>query len=187
MLLMDERIPARAMLIAHSVREVGNRLPNVIGITRVASTTKRINLLAKTWEQCGLPTDFTVPLTETAPGSADTPTCPIPQPAAQAIAELLRDHVSADERALDNAILLLREISPGSRFPVEQLRPTASKWVKVMKWFQKRVHAGEEPRIVPEDELRENFETYEALLGSMLRPFFSTLKEVDDLLEEANS
>ena len=187
MLLRDESIPDRGRLIAHIVREIGNRLPNVFGITRVTGTPRLVRQLVKTWQQCGLPTDLTATLNEGNPAPGNVPTYSIPQPAARAIGELLQDEADAEGRALEHAILLFREISPEARLPVEQLRPTALKWVAVLKWFRKRAHIPEEPLPIQEDELRGNFEIFEALLGSMLRPFFSTLKDVDEILEEANS
>lgn len=186
-LLMDESIPDRAILVAHTVREVGNSLPRVFGIKRVSGTPRLVNQLAETWERCGLPTDFAGPVKESAPGAEDPPNFSIPQPAAQAVADLIQDRADADGRALANAELLFREISPETKLSIDQLRPVALKWVEVLKWFVSRAHVSDQTRVIPDAELRKNFETFEALLGSMLRPFFSTLKEVDEILEEANS
>jgi hypothetical protein len=61
-------------------------------------------------------------------------------------------------------------------------------WLEVTGWFMKRAH--DSCRIdayCSEDELRGNFELFESTLGALVRGFFATVEELDEILEDANA
>jgi hypothetical protein len=100
---------------------------------------------------------------------------------------LIKDHANSRETRKDAAIRLLREIAPDSGLSVDQLRPIAIRWLTVLKWFQENVHVGDSEKVVSEEDFQQHFGLFEQYLGSMLRPFFSTFKELNDFLDQANS
>jgi len=189
-LLNNPTFPARERLIAHAVREIGNRLPDAVG-TKVGKTkrvdaTNRLDEIVKMWKRDGLPVDFSTPISAPSADSAGNGGVLLPLRTAKAMAALIRDHALSREKRKDAAIRLLREIAPDSGVSVDQLRPTALRWFEVLEWFQKNVHVPDEDKAVSEDDFQRHFGLFEQYLGSMLRPFFSTLKEVNDFLDEAN-
>jgi hypothetical protein len=190
MLLNNPIFPARERLIAHAVREIGNRLPDVVG-TKIAKnekvdTTNRLDKIVCIWRKDGLPVDFSTPMAiESAASDGDVGIL-IPSSTAKAMMELIRDHANSRETRKDAAIRLLREIAPDSGVSLDQLRPIALRWLTVLKWFQENVHVGDSDRAISEEEFQRYFELFEQYLGSMLRPFFSTFKELNDFLDQAN-
>jgi len=68
------------------------------------------------------------------------------------------------------------------------MRPIIMHWLEVTEWFVKRVHhPGTRDERVNPRELREHFELFEATLRALIRGFFKTVEELDEILEEANS
>ena len=182
--------PARQYLVAHAVREIGNRLPDAVGVqienTRVEHVN-RLDDIAKMWERDGLPGDYAIPIV--APqAQAEAPSgIWLPRRTAEAFVHLVRDHAHSREQRRAAPIRLLQELARDSGMTIDQLRPIALQWDAVLKWFVKKVHVGKEERVVLDEEFNHHFELFERYLGSMLRPFFSALKEVDDFLNEANN
>lgn len=187
-LFHDPAFPARYYLVAHAVREIGNRLPDAVGVqvenTRIDAN--RLNSVVAIWRRDGLPNDFATPIV-----AARAPTDPaegiwLPKRTGEAVVELVRDHARSWEARQEMPIRLLQELARDTGMTVDQLRPIALQWVQVLRWFQTKVHAGSRERTISEDDFKRHFEIFEQQLGSMLRPFFSTLKEINDFLDEAN-
>ena len=182
--------PARQYLVAHAVREIGNRLPDAVGVEVENARVEHVNRLddiARTWQRDGLPTDFAIPLIAPRAPSEPAEGVWLPRKTAEALVDLVRDHAKSREARRDAPTRLLQELARDSGMTIDQLRPIALQWVEVLKWFVKNVHVGKHDRVLAEDLFKHQFELFERYLGSMLRPFFSTLKEVDDLLDQANS
>lgn len=196
----DRTAPGRAVLVAHCVREIVNRLPAAAKLSKTTRMTDsaRISKLIKLWRELQLPDDLSLPPPierEASSGAgpdgegpnSGPPSVAIPVPLAEDLIDLLREHADQDGRRLARATELLRELSAVAPLTDDQLRQLASRWVEALKWFQKKVHLPEEYRPVSEEDLVRHFATVEGVMCSMLRPFFSGLKEVDDFLEKANS
>lgn len=189
-LLHNPSFPARERLIAHAVREIGNRLPNAVGTkvekTKRVDATNRLDEIVAIWKRDKLPVDFSTPISAPSADSIVNGGVVLPERTARAMAALIGDHARSREKRKDAAIRLLREIAPDSGIPLDQLRPIALRWFEVLDWFQKNVHVPEEDKAVSEDDFQRHFSLFEQYLGSMLRPFFSTLKDVNELLDDAN-
>lgn len=182
--------PARHLLVSHLVRELGNRLPDAFGVKVEDLRVEHVNRMddiVTLWKAEHLPDDFATPLI--SPRAPDNPEegLWLPRRTGEAFASLVRDHARSRSARKGAAIELFKELSRESGMTVDQLRPSAIQWEDIVKFFVRFVHAGTKARDVPEDDFARNFRLFEDHLGVMLRPFFSTLKEVDDFLDQANA
>jgi hypothetical protein len=103
------------------------------------------------------------------------------------VAELVRDHVVARERPEEAAIRLFEAIAPENRALRNTLQPVIQQWLVVTNWFVARAHdSGQRDAEYDQEELRTKFEVFEGVLAALVRGFFSTVEELDDLLEDTN-
>ena len=185
LLLHDHPFPGRVRFICHAVREIRNRLPEAIsgvrGPARLDYVT-RLDCLAKQWRQRGLPVQLE---SLTAPA---TPDIPLERSLYLEVAGLIREHEQTRSRPEDAARRLFENAVPEKQQFRETLRPILRQWLEITGWFVGRVHdSGAVDADCDEDCLREKFELFERALTALVRPFFSTLKELDEILEDANS
>lgn len=185
--------PGKVRLVAHAVREIRNRLPDVISGTKGSGSLQyknRLDALARVWVRGGLSTDGTPPsMTFEGTGMPpDTPDIVIERRVFLEIAGLIRDHVATREKAGDAAVRLFEGIAPENRQLRESLRPVVQQWLSVTEWFVGRAHdSGQTDSECNADELRRKFELFETILAALVRGFFSTVKELDEILEDTNS
>lgn len=187
-----DEFPGRVRFVAHAVREIRNRLPDVIAGPRAGGTFQwknRLDELMRIWTHARLPTDGSLPIKvnegESLPSSQEVP---IPCRVFLEVARLIRDHDASRERPSDAAKRLFEAIDPNNSESEAMLRPRIEQWIKVTEWFVERVHdRGALDAEMGAQELRERFEAFEAALGAMVRGFFKTLEELDAILEDANS
>jgi hypothetical protein len=187
-----DAFPGRIRFVAHAVREIRNRLPDVIAGPKPVSPLQYKNRLDKVvdiWERSGLPTDGSIPTKitkdDSLPLSLDVP---VPIKVYMEIATLIRDHINAREKPREAAMRLFQAIDPKNKQSEATLRPRIDNWLDVTKWFAERVHDSGATDIQMEaDELQKRFEIFEAALSAMIKEFFKTEKELDEILGEANS
>ncbi len=190
-LLLALKFPGRVRFIAHGVREISNRLPDVIAGPRSGRLeyTGRMDQIAEAWERSGLGLDRSLPGSGTGPDDAGPPSpdVTVPRAVAALVAALVADHVAARTRSFDAAARLFEALDPENEALRDQLRPVINHWLEITRWFVKKVH--QPNRIVHQDEqqLRSQFEQFESLLGSLLGGFFQTTDELDEILEDANA
>jgi len=61
-------------------------------------------------------------------------------------------------------------------------------WVSVTSWFQRGVHdSGRSDRQFDAEDFERKLVLFEMTLSSLARGFFDTMKELDEILDEANS
>jgi hypothetical protein len=112
-------------------------------------------------------------------------TVTIPRAAYQPVAELIRDHREARERPREAAMRLFGAIVPEARD--EQMGPVIVQWDRVRRWFVERTHDGLRSDATHDfAEFREQFERFERILMGLVRDFFKTTDELDQVLGEAN-
>jgi len=69
----------------------------------------------------------------------------------------------------------------------EALRPVIDQWLNITDWFMRKAHdSGKADSDVDIREFRRQFDVFEATLGALLRGFFATIGELDEILEETN-
>lgn len=188
--LENRDAPGRAVLIAHCVRELANRLPEAADLykTERFDDSARISAVVKLWREHKMPTGVTQPA-EIVNGDAlpetEAPAFPIPFPIALELVDMVNDRSDRDGRALERAMDLLRALSglrDGTPLSDDELRPLASRWNEALTWFMTKVHVSAKPKAVSEDDLERHFATIEGILCSMLQEFFAGLGGVDEFL-----
>jgi len=187
-----ENLPGRVRFVAHAVREIRNRLPDVIAGPKVSNPLQykdRLDDIANAWKKVGLRLDGSLPIKVTEasslPSNSDVP---LPYPVYKKVAELVRDHVRARETPREAAKRLFQAIDPNNRASEVTLRPRIEHWIESTEWFVKRAHdRGKTDAEMGGEELKERFEIFESALSALVREFFKTVKELDAILEEANS
>jgi len=182
--------PGRVRFISHAVRDIGNRLPEVISGVRNAHNVQYVNKLdeiSNMWERAGYPLDGFLPISVTEGEKLPSDSIPIPHKIFRKISALIKDHNDGRQRPVDKAKRLFlgpdRELSEVS----EALRPVVDQWLNITDWFMRKAHdSGKTDNDVDIREFRGQFDIFEATLGALLRGFFATIGELDEILEEAN-
>lgn len=184
--------PGRVRFVAHAVREIRNRLPDVIVGPKTDSSLQyknRLDEITNIWEKHGLRLDGSTP-TRVSEGDAlpSNDDIPVPYPVFQRVANLVRDHERTRETRSKAATRLFLAIDPNNRVSEATLRPRIENWLKTTEWFVERAHdRGHKDAEIGGDELKSRFEGFEWALSAMVRDFFKTVEELDEILEEANS
>lgn len=185
--------PGRVRFVAHAVREIRNRLPDVIvGGSKTDSLLQyknRLDEIRKIWEKHGLPLDGSTP-TRVSEGDAlpSNDDIPVPYPVFQKVANLVRDHERARETRSEAATRLFLAIDSNNWVLEATLRPRIENWLKTTEWFVERAHdRRQKDAEMGGDELKSRFEAFEWALSAMVREFFKTVEELDEILEQANS
>jgi hypothetical protein len=184
LLLESTPLPGRTRLIAHAVREIRNRLPDIIGgpvKKQRLDYTSRVDEIAKLPGAQALIADLG------ARTAQPTTTITIDRKLAKKIGSLLQDHTTTRAKPLNAARRLFEGLAPENTTLRDTLTPVLEHWITITKWFVDRAHdAGYPDSHYPEAELRHRFTTFERTLGAVIRPFFDTLEELDAILNAAN-
>lgn len=190
-MVFEQRFPGRTRFVAHAVREIRNRLPNVMTDTKAGGTFQwknGLDDLAKEWKKADFTLDGSMPANITDGQTTPSPNVPITPRLFQRIASLLSDHLEAREKPEDSAIRLFVGIAPENQALRDTLRPIVHQWLDVTEWFVRRVHdSGTQDISIDEADFIYRFELFEMTLGALVRAFFKTVDGLDEILEDANS
>jgi hypothetical protein len=186
-LLLQNRPPAHVRLIAHSVREIRNRLPDYVSKVESGGPLNykgRVDDIIQVWRRAGLlPSD----LTTAGLPTVDT-TMAVPRAAAAAVLKLFRDHELARAKPAETARRLFTSLAPENADAIDTLEPVVQHWIEVTHWFMKRAHDdGRCDAECPRDELERQFALFEKTLMAIVRQFYTAVDELDQILEDANS
>jgi hypothetical protein len=183
--------PGRMRFIAHAVREIRNRLPDVIAGPKTGGPVQyknRLDDIVKNWEKCGFLADGSTTASLTSSGTIPSGHIPIPRLLFEKIDILVKEHVEGRESREEAAIRLFEGIAPEDQDLRDTLRPTIHQWLEVTEWFVKKVHApGFETSNIDTKEFDGYFDIFEKTLGAIVRSFFKTVEELDEILEDTNS
>ncbi len=194
-ILFERRVPGWVRLASHAVREIANGLPSaIVGTTggrgRSTESTEILNSIANDWEkhnlsfdastfEQGIPSDL---------GASVRRTIEIPRQLAQYIAANLRMYRQASETREAAAIRLFEACAPENEQARDMLRPIIRHWLETLGWFMRWVHdSGKVDADTDEAEFVAKFETFEASLSALSRGFFTTMDELDEILEDTNA
>jgi hypothetical protein len=196
LLLFDAPIPGYTRFVAHAVRETRNRLPDVTSGSksgRQLNYKGRIDDLVVVWKETGLATDGTFPGSNfaEAPIAAVPQETSLPHKIVVMMASLVTEHEATREKRMDAAIRLFEGVVPENQKFRDTLRPVIMQWLEITEWFMKKAHdSGATDRDVDLGELQKKFDLFEMTLLGIVRgftAFFATTKEIDEILENANS
>jgi hypothetical protein len=193
-LLYESRLPGRVRFVAHAVREIRNRLPDVLSGPRGGrfNWKDRLDNLVTLWTEYKLPLDEALPgltfMSDPEPDLRGPKQVSLPVPVIRRVARLLKDHAETREKPLEAATRLFEACAPENQQLRESLRPLVEQWIEVTNWFVPNVHdSGKTDAEVDETVLRRHFELFERTLVALVGRFFATARELDEILEEANS
>lgn len=191
LMISSESFPGRVRFVAHAVREIRNRLPDVIAGPKVGSRLdykSRLDEIQKLWEKHGLPLDGTTPTRVSEEDASPSDSISVPNPVFQKVADLVRDHRHAREIPSEATRRLFQAIDPNNCVSEATLRPRIGQWLNTAAWFVQRAHErGQKDTEMGEDELKDRFERFELALWAMVTEFFKTVEALDEILEQANS
>jgi len=195
-LLFDVTVPGYTRFVSHAVREIRNRLPDITSGTKSGGYLNykaRCDDLVVVWKKAGFATDGALPGSKMgdSPGAAIAEEAPLPREIVVMVASLVANHEAARERPMDAAIRLFEGVLPENQKFRDTLRPVAVQWLEITDWFMKKTHdSGVTDKDLDIAELRKKFGLFELTLLGIVRgfsTFFATTKELDEILEDANS
>lgn len=186
----DLSLPGRSRCIAHAVREIRNRLPEVVaGVKgKYLDYKTRLDDIAKEWDRNGLPLNEAMPIS-VEEMDIDSFNIPVPHEVFWKVASLIKEHRETRERPEETAKRLFVALAPENEDLIDQLRPIIIRWLDITEWFIGRAHdSGRTDSELIDDEFVNNFNSFEKMLGALIGElFFATTEELDEILEEANS
>lgn len=188
MIISEENFPGYAVFVAHTVREIRNRLPDIIlGEEHINfKWQKELSELMIVWESAGLLINQTTESEDLSKDSGFENTIPINLEIYNKINQILNKFEENNEIYGDRVIRLFNSVS--NRKNSEQvLQPTVLHWLEITNWFRKIVHLGTKYKQIDRKELLRKFEYFENTLSILQGYIFRATKELDEILEEANS
>lgn len=188
-LLYESPLPGRTRFISHAVREIRNRLPDIIcgPVGQRLDYKSRMDTLVVSWRKNGFSLDYSVLSGGRGSDGIPNPDISIPRNLFEELTDLLRHHAEARQKPFDAASRLFQALAPGSLQNAEPLYPRLAQWLEVTNRFMARAHdSGQVDLECDETELRRYFELFETTLGALIQAFFETTQEIDEILEDTN-
>jgi hypothetical protein len=190
-IIFSPDFPGGMRFIAHAVREIRNRLPDVIAGPKTGGPVQyknRLDDIAKDCEKCGLLAEGSATTSLISSEAIPSGHILIPRLLLEKIVTLVKEHVEGRESRGEAAIRLFEGVAPENEDLRNTLRPIVHQWLDVTEWFVKKAHAPSfEATDVDEKEFRRYFDIFERTLGALVRSFFKTVEELDEILEDTNS
>ena len=188
-ILHTDNFPGRIRFLAHAVREIMNRLPDVIAGVE-SSRINYVNLLDNIvphWNEARFLGDGGALKTITNDEQLESSDVLIPRKLFRKISNLINIHVQGREKRFDKATRLYEAIGSGNQHLGDSLRPIVIQWITETEWFVGKAHdSGLQDNTVSKEELRKHFDLFERSLGAIIQGFFKTIEGLDEILEEAN-
>lgn len=193
-MLGESSLPGRSRFIAHAVREIRNRLPEVLSGAKSKpgfQWKQRLDELSKVWTKAGFSIDGSLPMTATLERQASAlppPDVSMPRHLFLQIAETLHDHSLAREKPREAATRLFEVCAPENKQAKETLGPIVVQWLEITEWFVRRAHdSGQCDNEHDWKEFASRFILFETTLIALRGQFFSTIQGLDEILDDANA
>lgn len=187
-IISEKNFPGHAIFIAHAVREIKNRLPDIILDIEYSyfDWKKELSELMSTWESAGPLINQFSEKENLHDNSGFENTIQIPSNIYNKIYQILYKFEKSNETYEEKIFHLFVKIS-NIKNTEQILRPTVLHLKKVTKYFEGIVHLGNTYKQINEEEFLKNFEYFENTLSILQGYFFRATKELDEILEETNS
>ena len=190
-LIADPSDPGIRKLICQGVRDICNRLPEVVGGIFVDSPRYQENILSQLWSRHKLDRlEFEqVTLADSSNRNSATRDIAIPIDVFRQVGLLVAHYRKVPELSREIAKKMFETIAPETMGRAEIVSPQIEQWIKMKKWFQANAHAGLTDRTVDQTELQNNFEMLEIYLNKICgeEEFYTGVKTLDEILEDTNS
>lgn len=175
--LADQPVPgmeqARLSVVCHCIRELIAGVPTVLSETAIERPDPNSEALKKRLPRLFRRVDL----------DADQDNIPVPRAAAKVVSKLIKTIALEEGR---NRQLASALITGGT----DESHPAIRQWTDAQKFFQRWTHLDrmvEGEREVPsDDEIRAQLQVIEDVIASRGSLFFHNLRDVQDLLDEAN-
>jgi len=192
LLFADPPIPGCSRFIAHAVREISNRLPDVLTGHPTSSNrldyVNRFDNLVKLCECKRIPLDDSIPVSVDIADSEPRPdSILVPHEIYLEVVRLLKDHKDTRKKPLEKAFIVFSELAPENSDLIDAMRPVLLQWKKIGDWAVGRAHDSGRTDAELLNEVFQNFIEFEQILASLIRQFFATMEDLDAILEEANA
>ncbi len=184
-MLEDKSFPGRVRFIAHGVREIRNRLPEVVAGKTVKERliySKEFEAIVEKWEAAGL---SGMKVSDEGPADYAGKTATVPYDLFAIVSDLVSKHRKVRMLNIDKAAELMLALEPHNKQAREGLIPVVKEWHKTCEWFVGLAHESGTVA-VSDDEIAENFKRFEATLHSFAMSFLAGLQKVESLIDRAN-
>jgi hypothetical protein len=188
MLFIEVRVPSRARMVAHGVREICNHLPRYfveISKDQVPYRDMTEKLL-RAWRGSNLRVGV-VPFPDVADVGVQRAPQLVSSEIFDQIAELLAEHERGSLRVRDRVTLMFIALQKAEGASEAQVMPAVARWMDVYNWFVKIAHRECRDDDVATVEFKENFERFERLLHTLTGRFFDVVEDIDAILAETNA
>jgi len=179
----DDSFPGRKRLICHAVREIRNRLPEMVGtkgIRQRVDYPKEVGQLATLWENEGVQSVYQKDKNNCEPVTGYR----VSEKFLKQVERIVQGHMGVGGRKEHNAKQLLMALETENRKWEGTLSPVVKQWLDVTEWFVVRVHVG---RVIDDEKLIGHFERFENVLLSLVGYFYEGMDKIKETVELANS
>jgi hypothetical protein len=169
--------PGRLHFIGHAVRDILNRLPEVLTQSKRPRVeyASAFDELAKLWDSIGT----------FQKGQRKPETIAITFRAARIVDSLVTEHKESRARE-PGAQLLLQHLMQSDPTKGNVNARLVDDLEGIRKWFVGHTHLPATPKQVDEEELQQRFRAFESMLHSFVGDFFTAVEELDSVLDKAN-
>ena len=189
-ILMEEEFPGRVRFAAHAMREIANRLRDVLADTDAKRPQYGVLVegVRKRWVEEGLPIGDREALRERALPSASGPEAyGVSRRLLWAVAKLVDEHAGAPPTNRQRLRGLFHEVCGPDPPAAEVVESWVESWMSVTERGVGLAHVGNEPlRPDAEGEAAEMFFAFERSLIAIANRSFENLDALDRLLGSAN-
>lgn len=187
-IISQENFPGYAVFVSHTVREIRNRLPDIIlGKEHINFKWKEeLSELMIVWKSAGLLISQITEKKDLSKYPEFENTISINLEIYNKINQILNEYEENNEIYRARVIRLFNSVSDGKNSE-QVLRPIVSHWLEITDWFYKIVHPGTKYKQIDKKELLKKFEYFENILSILQGYIFRATKELDEILDEANS
>lgn len=187
-MLYLQPVPGFTRFVAHAVREIRNRLPDVVagreGGGEQFQWKNRLDRLVTVWLDGRLPLEGPVVSAASTPTTADVS---VPPNVFHEVQATLRDHRATRERPQQAAERLWEGLGASVQGR-RSIIPVINEWLEVTTWFTRHAHdRGQADAGYPRREYEENFGRFEHILMALVSGFYPVVEGLDEILAEANS
>ena len=177
----EKDFPGYQQFIAHAVREIRNRIPDIIlgKVQERFEWREELKKLDDCWRKVEV---FSNRVTEEEQLEE---TILVPLNVCEEIDQILQRYRNNNETYRNRMFQLFKSLQ--NRETSEKvLRPIVLHWIEVTDWFYKKVHPGEKTYNISIDEIKRKFIEFERMLYALQGNIYSGMDDLDEILEETN-
>ncbi len=184
-LLGDPGRPARMFLLGHCMREIGNRLPNILNpeLPNPSGQTRAVKQLAEAWRAAGLGVQIVG-----AEESTQAPDVSVPRVVAAAIETVVAEfELGRGANYAKGSFLVQGVVPPDPAGAATNPDPSVQAFLGSRSFFMRHTHAGDEDRQPPrEEEIQDRVHHFEQVIDARLGDWWAVQADVRDLVTRAN-